>query len=385
MADRIAVNPAVVRWAALSATAAEVPLDRFRSLDGWMQGTIAPTFNQISEFSSATSVPLGYFFLSEPPVPTLPIADFRVPGERREPSAELLDTLTLCAARQDWYAGYVERAGVATPSFVGSLDADLGAIEAVRAIREHVRYVPGASHRTQQDALRTLIDEIEDAGVLVVVNSVVENNTHRRLDRNEFQGFTLVDEQAPLIFVNGDDTKNAQMFTLAHELAHVFLGAQGLSSATPATGLERESVSITEKWCNAVAAEFLVPLDQVPTALDRDKLILEIERLARRFNVSTLVVLRRFAEKGVLGRDEFWRLYDEESQRVRILALVQDVETSGGGNAYYVMPYRISRRLARAVYSDAYEGGTTFRDAYRLLSTRTTKSFVGLAEHLQVV
>lgn len=381
MADRVAANPAVVRWAAVSAMAADVSLDRFSSLDRWMRGETQPTFRQLADFAAATAVPLGYFFLAEPPAPALPIADFRVRGERREPSPELLDTITLCARRQDWYSEYVERVGVDAADFVGSLGTGTDPRQAARVIRNRVPYRPGAGHSSQQDALRVFIANIEDAGVLVVMNSVVENNTHRRLDHREFQGFTLIDPRAPLIFVNGDDTKNARMFTLAHELAHVFLGEQGVSAATPDVGFDPANDSVIETWCNTVAAEFVMPLEMVPSALDRANLIESLERLGRRFNVSTLVVLRRLRERGVLEPNEYWRIYEDEAQRVRELAAARQPEGEGG-NPYNVMPYRISRRLARAVFADAYEGGTTFRDAYRLLSTRTAKSFNGLAERL---
>lgn len=382
MGDRAAVNPAVVRWAALRAMEADVSLARFHNLDAWIQGTVKPTFRQLADLAKATSVPLGYFFLDEPPTVSLPIADFRVRGDQQEPSAELLDTITLCSARQHWYSGYVERAGIDAPEFVGSLSTEMEPRDAVRVMREHVWFAPGAGHKTQQDALRVFISDIEESGVLVVINSVIENNTHRRLDAREFQGFTLIDDLAPLIFVNGDDTKNAQMFTLAHELAHVFLGEQGVSSATPDLGVDASSSDGVETWCNAIAAEFLVPLDDVPDAINRMNPVEDLERAARRFNVSTLVILRRLREKGVLDYEAFWRIYPEEEARVRELARLQQPQ-GDGGNSYNVMPYRVSRRLARAVYADAYEGGTTYRDAYRLLSTRTTKSFNGLAERLQ--
>jgi Zn-dependent peptidase ImmA (M78 family) len=381
--DRVAVNPAVVQWAALSAMEADVSLARFHNLGGWMQGDVKPTFRQLTDFANATAVPLGYFFLDEVPSPTLPIADFRVRGEQQQPSAELLDTITLCSARQDWYSGYVERAGVDAPDFVGSQSTEVNPRDAVRALREHIWYAPGAGYKTQQEALRVFIADIERSGILVVMNSVIENNTHRRLDHREFQGFTLVDPLAPLIFVNGDDTKNARMFTLAHEVAHVFLGEQGVSAATPDLGVDAASSAGVEAWCNAVAAEFLVPLEDVPEAIDRTSPVEDLERAGRRFNVSTLVILRRLREKGVLDPQTFWRIYEEEEVRVRDLASEQRRE-GDGGNPYNVMPYRVSRRLARAVYADAYEGGTTYREAYRLLSTRTTKSFNGLAERLRV-
>ena len=83
---------------------------------------------------------------------------------------------------------------------------------------------------TKSDALRLSQNRLDAAGVLVCFNGVVGNNTRRKLDPNEFQGFAVADEYAPLVFVNSADFKAAQMFTLAHELAHLFIAKSGVST-----------------------------------------------------------------------------------------------------------------------------------------------------------
>src|SRR5690606_27228098 len=131
-------------------------------------------------------------------------------------------------------------------------------------------------------------------------------------DPREFRGFTLADPLAPLIFINGADTKAAQMFTLAHELAHVWLGRSALSDAEA----KSEPAHEVERWCNQVASELLVPLQALqsevrPGAPWRD----EAQRLARVFKVSTLVILRRMFDARALTHQQFEEAYRAESKR----------------------------------------------------------------------
>ena len=212
---------------------------------------------------------------------------------------------------------------------------------------------------------------------MVMVSSVVGSNSHRKLDVAEFRGFALADGLAPLVFLNGADSKAAQMFTLAHELAHVWLGASGVSDTQAGQVPEQH----TERWCNRVAAEMLMPLDELRVAHQREAPIpAEIQRLAREFKVSTLVALRRLFDAGFINRDALWQHYREEQELLRTLA----ERPRAGGDFYRSLGTRTSKRFARAIVSRTLEGLTSFPDAFRMLGMRKTATFYEAARELGV-
>lgn len=379
----VAASIPVLRWAAQRARLHDEDLSaRFRKWPQWLSGDAQPTLKQLEDFAKLTHTAIGYFFLPEPPQLALPVPDFRTLRDQAlaEPSSALLDTLYLCQQRQDWYRDYARVHGLSALAFIGSARIQ----DAPELVAQHMRETLGLSAEerrqlpTWTDALRQLINKSEDAGVLVMASSIVGSNSHRKLDVEEFRGFALADELAPLIFLNGSDSKAAQMFTLAHELAHLWLGATGVSDTDAGQVPEQQ----TERWCNRVAAELLVPLEALRAAYRPDAPIPdEIQRLAREFKVSTLVALRRLFEAGFIEQGRLWQHYREEQARLKAL----ERRGSGGGDFYRTLGARTSKRFARAIVSSTLEGQTLFQDAFRMLGVRKTATFYEAARELGVM
>ena len=378
--NRVGIEPALLRWACeRSGRDTEDLLKRFPKLEAWERGSVLPTFKQLENFAKATYAPIGYLFLQEPPVEDLPVTDFRTMGDAvvRHPSPDLLDTLYLCQQRQDWYREEARTAGEPPLEFVGSLGTSAEVSFAGALLRDALGFDVEERRQapTWTEALRQFIEQADALGILVMTSGVVGSNTYRHLDPEEFRGFVLADPLAPLVFINGADTKAAQMFTLAHEIAHLWLGESGVSNA--------HAVSVpdhaTERWCNQVAAEMLVPSELVREEFDPGgELAAEANRLARRFKVSTLVILRRIHDIGGLEWDEFRSAYHEE------VARLQDLPGSRGGNATRNVGARVSKRLARALVVSTLEGRMSYTESFRLLGVKKLSSFESVAESLGV-
>jgi Zn-dependent peptidase ImmA (M78 family) len=382
MTVRVPVQATLLAWARRRSHIAPDDLSsRFPDLGKWEQGTKQPTLNQLEKFAHATHTPIGYLFLAQPPEEFLPVPDFRTMGdiEVGEASPDLLDTVYQCQQRQDWYRDYARVRREGPVPFVGTCTIDTDVVEAARAMREMLSYQTEDRGPSWAEALRRLIGASDRQGILVMVSGIVGSNTHRKLDPEEFRGFALIDDLAPLVFVNGADTKAAQIFTLAHELAHIWLGQSAVSDAD----VEASSANAIERWCNRVAAEFLVPLEELDVDAAQPDLTGELERIARVFKVSTLVVLRRIFDAGLLADAPYRSAYARE--RDRILALMGERPASAaGGDFYNTQSVRVSRRFARAIIESTREGQTLYSDAYQMLGFRKHATFEELATRLGV-
>ncbi|MGD9159378.1 MAG: ImmA/IrrE family metallo-endopeptidase [Desulfobacteraceae bacterium] len=379
---RVDVKPGLLLWACERAGRSFDDLSQqqaFRKLPEWISGGERPTFKQLEKFAQATHTPFGYFFLPEPPEESVPIPDLRTVGNQYigHPSPDLLDTMYICQQRQEWYRDFERSMGGKPLQFVGSVSIESNPMDVAGNIRQALDFNLEERRKmpTWTEALRCFIQQADSFGIMVMVSGIVGSNTHRSLDPQEFRGFALIDPLAPLVFINGKDTKAAQMFTLAHELAHIWLGETALSDVGPIT----IPTNKVEVWCNRVAAELLVPLSALGEVYEDDiSLREELDRLARWFKVSTLVILRRLHDAGKLSRDEFWQAYNEELNRL------QAMSKGSGGNFYLTLPARVSKRFARALVISTLEGQTLHRDAYRMLGFRKHSTFRELVNQLEV-
>jgi Zn-dependent peptidase ImmA (M78 family) len=363
--ETFTLSPSVLEWAAsqvgctLGELASKVSKSQIRT-EQIIGGKLTPP--QVRKFADVTRVPVGYLFLKEPPAPRrLPVADFRSLPDSLPLSRDFYETFDDITYKQDWYESYLESIGAEPLPFIGSYSrkrptiADAAAeITATVGLSLHeAKTLPSA------DAYFSyLAAKCEQIGILVFKNGVVGNNTHRPLSVAEFRGFALVNRLAPAVFINGADAPAAWIFTLAHEVTHLWLGVSGVSDTSTV------AQNKNERYCNAVAAEILVP-DRVFSSrwreLSGEPIDIRFEILSRELKVSRLVIERKALEQGITDSDSFEQTYRN---------FVEKKKTRGGGGNYYSsLATRNSKKLTHRVVTLAMSGDITLSEAGKLLNT----------------
>lgn len=362
------INPAILSWSRQRAGLSEakvaksltVHLERVRE---WEVGQSLPTFNQAQKWAVIAHIPFGFLFLKVPPQDHLSIPDLRT-GEGvfpDKPSLNLIDTVIDVLRKQDWYLEYLQDHERSPLPFVGSFSNRSPIKDVVADIRRVLGVTDDFARMSYEDYFRALVSGAEDAGILVMRSGVAMGNTHRKLDVSEFRGFAISNTMAPVVFINSADAPTARLFTLMHELVHIWIGSTGVSDGNSHSARQEEA------FCNAVAGEFLAP-ELVFRGHWDSNIHWEgnLAPLAGRFRVSTLVIARRARDLGYISSDEYGAYYR------RILQAYRDKDGSGG-DYYRTAAIRNSTRLSKAVLAEAQSGRILLREAGKLLGVQPAK------------
>lgn len=373
------VKPDLFRWAIhRSGLSLDVLVKKFDKLPEWLEGIRQPTLRQLEDFARFTMTPFGTMFLSQPPVEQVPLPDFRTKSDRAlaRYSPNLLETIQTAQRRQDWLREWLSEDGAEALSFVGSASTAVNFKSLAQEIRQTLDLDADWSENlgTWEDALQVLRKHIERIGVIIFSNSVVGLSNHRPLDPEEFRGFVLCDRIAPVVFLNDADSKSARIFTLAHEIVHVWLGKDGVFDLAHLAPADEE----TERFCNRVAAEFLVPeykLREVwHEAASSTK---PFDRIAAAFKVSPLVAARRALDLDLITRSAFFQFYEQDRKKWMEQRESQRRTSTGGGDFYATQRIRLGRRFSAAIARATREGQVSYQEAFRLtgLSGKTFRTY----------
>lgn len=363
------LNPSVLKWAI---SASRLPLGLIaeridaepQQLEAWATDpSVHPPFSKAQRLAGVLRIPFGYLFLPKPPVDSLPLPDFRTLEHLHKPTPEFLQLLSDTMVKQDWFRDYLKASGRASRlKFVGKF----GLESSVSDVATDIRQTIGATHdlRTAvgswSEYLSTLCRHAEGAGVLVMRSSIVGNTTARPVSTREVQGFALNDALAPLVFVNSGDYKTAQIFTLVHELTHIWIGQSAIDNPDEA----EPSENAVEAFCNRVAASVLVPMSEFESAWDSSRPETRLASLARRFWVSPLVVLRRAREAERISLAQFTQLREEERRKIT------RAKKPSGGDFYRNLVARMGARFTSTVIGEVNRNAVSVTQGARLLGVR---------------
>ena len=295
------ITPRLVRWArertrATHRTIAKRLRVEPQQITSWEQGEVHPTFKQAHELAKCLSVPFGYLYLSSPPSERMPLPDLRTLGGRtpKRLSPEFRDTLNDLILKQQWYREYLQEEGRSRLEFIGKFSVG----DDIKQVTAEIQKALGLDDDLRQEAsswedfLSVLVRRCESKGILIFRNGVVGSNVHRQLSVREFRGFAISDDLAPVIFINTQDSKTAQIFTLVHEVVHLWIGKSGISNPDLRKRTS-EPMNKTERFCNRLAAEILIPeTGFFENWNDGQAIEQNLQHLSRVYRVSTLTCPR---------------------------------------------------------------------------------------------
>ncbi len=361
------INKAMLTWArersgyALPEFARKLSVTE-EKLSEWEAGEREITFIQAMSFADKAHVPFGFLFLSQPPVENLPIPDLRTvdSAELKRPSAELMDLLKTMLECQDWYRDYARNQLLQPIAVVGSFRIEHGVAAVVADMRNKLNIPPHPKRGSWDDYYRDLVKRIEALGILVMRQSSLGHHS-RPFSVEEFRGFAMCDEYAPIIFVNHADAPGARLFTLIHELCHIWIGQTGLSDG------EANTHRVEERFCNAVAAELLVPTDEFRALWrsDVENWQQNLPDLEAHFHVSPWALARKALTLALISQGEYGAFI-----KAQIDAFKGREASDSGPSFYRSKKAQISQLFSKAVVSEALNGKLLLRDAGWMLGMK---------------
>ena len=384
MQSSVNISSEVLDWVIAHAQMNSLSPQIVGYLNLWVSGEKKPTFNQIEKVSKATGIPLGYFFLEHPPKEDLSFVEYRTVDstELENPSRNLIDVMHDMDQVQEWMHNHLISEGVSPVNYVGILKEETS----YKVFSQKIRDLLGlsvewyAKSRTAEDSFNIIRAAISNIGTLVMMSGIVGNNTHRPLSIDEFRAFSVIDEYAPLIFINSNDSTNGKLFSLLHEFSHICIGENSLFNDRYSTG---KKVRKVETLCNAVAAEVLVPqkffVREWSAAIQENEQEQAIHVLAHNFKCGATVIARKAYDNGFIEYDLYQKiaklavqLYNEKRRRLK-------ERGESGGDYYRTVASRIDRRFFRLLVGSVHEGKTLYSDAFRLTNTNRS-TFANLIE-----
>lgn len=385
MAKGILIKPTIIEWAIRASKKNLVTLsEKFNKIETWRTEDSELTVSELNKLSKELKIPFGYFFLDKPPVEDIELLKYRTVDniETEQPSRELIDTIREMEVRQEFMRDFRIEDGFLPLDFVGSASLENDIEQLAQSIKETLG-LNSNWNKKNPDTFKTLREAISSIGILVMQNGVVGSNNNRVLDVTEFRAFVLIDKYVPLIFLNATDSYNAKIFSLCHELVHIWLGINELYNDNFSSNQLFNNEKL-ETFCNEVAAELLLPLKNIQTVYSNEYDVYKnIELLSKEFSISELVVCIRLKNENFISDKDFKTVYSILVKKMKENLLNKKSSTkTTGGNYYYTVGTRLDSNFVNSVNRKAKEGRILYTEAYRLVGAKG-KTYDNLMKYME--
>jgi Zn-dependent peptidase ImmA (M78 family)/DNA-binding XRE family transcriptional regulator len=365
MADKAFITPNVLKWARESAKMSEetaaakvsVTVDK---LQEWENGTSQPTIKQAQTLAKAYKRPFALFFLPEIPRDFQPLQDFRKSGSKTLTTSSIF-IIREIQQKQAWISdAYVDNDEIKLP-FVGRFTINDNPQVVAQDILKTLDIHP--AHYKSETPIKEWIDAAETKGIFVSRTSFIHSRL--KLDSDELQGFAISDSYAPFVFVNSEDWNAPQLFTLLHELAHIWIAETGISNDVEPEIKNKEKFHPVELFCNEVAANALMPKDIVlnfGTQIYQNSK--EVFKTAKLLGVSSFALIVRALNLGLISIPVYQKLkkqadidFAEYLKREAEKKAKQKEKDNPGGPNYFLLQLNRNSRLFTQTVLDAFRGG----------------------------
>ncbi len=380
MADKAYITPKVLKWARESAkiseeaAASKIPVSIER-LKEWEDGTSQPTIRQAQTLAKAYKRPFALLFLPEIPKDFQPLQDYRKAGAKNLSTSSIF-IIREIQQKQSWIKEVNEENKEEKLSFVGKFSiadkAEIVANDILATLKiDPLRY-------KTENPIREWIEKTEANGIFISRTSFIHSKL--KLDSEEIQGFAIADPYAPFIFINSDDWNSAQLFTLVHELAHIWIAETGLSNEIEADLKSKDKFHPVELFCNDVAANALMPLSYMITL---DKVVFsnskDIFKISKSLGVSSFSFLVRALNLNLIDAKLYQKLRKEADLEYKLFLKREEEkkakqkEREGGPNPYLLRLNKNSRLFTQIVLDAFRSGSVEPTQASFLLNTPINK------------
>ena len=382
MADKAYITPNVLKWARESARMTEetaaakvsVTVDRLKE---WEAGESQPTIRQAQTLAKAYKRPFALFFLPEIPRDFQPLQDFRKPGSKTLTTSSIF-IIREIQQKSAWIGDVYSENQEEKLAFVGRFSIKDNPQTVANDILATLKINPG-SYKTD-NPIKEWIDAAETNGIFVSRTSFIHSRL--KLDSEELQGFAIADPYAPFVFVNSDDWNAPQLFTLVHELAHIWIAETGISNAVEPEIRHKGKFHPVELFCNEVAANALMPIEIV-SSFDTVSFqnLKDVYKVARQLGVSSFAILVRALKLNIISAPHYQKLkkhadidYAEFLKREAEKKAIQKEKDQPGGPNYFLLQLNRNSRLFTQTVLDAFRGGIIEPTlASNLLNVQTNK------------